>query len=80
MIAWSEPVLWLICKKFVQAIRKEFFARSQFPILFVFAKFDLNVENILHKNVQLVECVSQTISPGKLHRIIQDLIERQPTS
>ncbi|MDR0740468.1 MAG: ribosome biogenesis GTPase Der [Puniceicoccales bacterium] len=65
-------------KSFSQAIRKELFALSQFPVLFVSAKTGFAVENILRESVHLFECASQTISTGKLNRIIQNLIERQP--
>jgi GTP-binding protein len=65
-------------KNFTQAIRKELFALSQFPVLFISAKTGFAVENILSESVHLFERASQTISTGKLNRIIQDLIERQP--
>jgi GTP-binding protein len=65
-------------KNFTQAVRKELFALSQFPVLFISAKTGLDVENILYESVHLFERASQTISTGKLNRTIQDLIERQP--
>ncbi|MDR0418309.1 MAG: ribosome biogenesis GTPase Der [Puniceicoccales bacterium] len=65
-------------KNFIQAIRKELFALSQFSVLFVSAKEGFAIENILGESVHLFKCASQTISTGKLNRIIQNLIERQP--
>jgi GTP-binding protein len=65
-------------KSFNQSIRKELFALSQFPVLFVSAKTGFAVENILRESIHLFERASQTISTGKLNRIIQNLIERQP--
>ncbi|MDR2812350.1 MAG: ribosome biogenesis GTPase Der [Puniceicoccales bacterium] len=65
-------------KGFSLAIRKELFALSQFPILFISAKTGFAIENIFCESVCLFERASQTISTGKLNRIIQNLIERHP--
>ncbi|MDR1590797.1 MAG: ribosome biogenesis GTPase Der [Puniceicoccales bacterium] len=65
-------------KKFTQAIQKACFALSQFPVIFVSAKTGLAVENILREGICLFERASQTISTGKLNRVIQDLVNSQP--
>jgi GTP-binding protein len=65
-------------RNFANAIGRALFALSSFPVLFVSAKTGLDVENILDESVRLFECASQTIATGKLNRVIQDLIERQP--
>jgi GTP-binding protein len=65
-------------KTFTQAIRKACFALSHFPVVFVSAQTGLAVENILREGICLFERASQTISTGKLNRVIQNLIESQP--
>jgi GTP-binding protein len=67
-------------KRFSYAIQKELFSLSQFPILFVSAKQNFNLEHILRESVRLFQCASQTISTGQLNRIIQKLLEQQPPS
>jgi GTP-binding protein len=63
-------------RKFTMAIRKELFALSQFPIIFVSAKTGYDVNNILHESVCMFKRASQSLSTGILNRVIQKLLDR----
>jgi GTP-binding protein len=65
-------------EKFREAVEKELFVLSQFPIVFVSAETGYGLEDILATAVHLFQRASQSISTGKLNRVIQDLMDRHP--
>jgi GTP-binding protein len=65
-------------ESFTDALRRELFILTQFPIFFISAKTGFGLDVILQESICLHERASQTIATGRLNHTLQNLIERHP--